>query len=50
MKNAEPVVLYGSTSPNVVKVGIMLEELGVPYELRHVSVFRASSISRNSWR
>ena len=39
MNNAEPVVLYGSTSPNVVKVGIMLEELGVPYELRHVSVF-----------
>jgi GST-like protein len=35
----EPLVLYGSPSPNVVKVGIMLEELEVPYELRLVSVF-----------
>jgi len=41
MRNAEPMVLYGSPSPNVEKVGIMLEELDVPYELRHVSVFRS---------
>jgi GST-like protein len=36
----ETLVLYGVGSPNVVKVGILLEELGVPYELRYVAVFK----------
>jgi GST-like protein len=34
-----PLVLHGMGSPNVLKVVIMLEELGLPYELRHVAVF-----------
>jgi len=34
-----PLILYGMGSPNVRKVGIMLEELGLDYALRHVSVF-----------
>lgn len=33
------IELYGMMSPNVRKVGIMLEELGLDYELRHVAVF-----------
>jgi len=39
MNDAKTLVLYGGGSPNVRKVGIMLEELGLPYELRHVNVF-----------
>lgn len=34
------IELYGMQSPNVRKVGIMLEELGLDYQLRHVAVFR----------
>jgi GSH-dependent disulfide-bond oxidoreductase len=34
------IELYGMGSPNVRKVGIMLEELGLDYRLRHVAVFR----------
>ena len=34
------IELYGMFSPNVRKVGIMLEELGLDYELCHVAVFR----------
>lgn len=33
------IVLHGMGSPNVRKVVIMLEELGLAYELRHVAVF-----------
>jgi len=33
------ITLYGMTSPNVVKVIIALEELGLPYELKTVDVF-----------
>jgi GST-like protein len=33
------LVLHGMGSPNVLKVVIMLEELGLTYELRHVAVF-----------
>lgn len=31
--------VYGMTSPNVVKITIMLEELGLPYRQHHVNVF-----------
>jgi GST-like protein len=34
-----PVILHGMGSPNVMKVIIMLEELDLAYELRHVAVF-----------
>jgi len=34
------IELFGMSSPNVRKVGILLEELGVEYRLRHVAVFR----------
>ncbi len=34
------IELYGMQSPNVRKVGILLEELELDYELRHVSVFQ----------
>lgn len=34
------IELYGMQSPNVRKVGILLEELGLDYELKHVAVFR----------
>ncbi|MET1757075.1 glutathione S-transferase family protein [Novosphingobium sp. RD2P27] len=36
---SETLILHGMGSPNVVKIVIMLEELGLPYELRHVAVF-----------
>jgi GST-like protein len=39
MQDSNTLVLYGVASPNVQKVALMLEELGVPYELRHVAVF-----------
>jgi len=31
--------VYGMSSPNVVKITIMLEELGLPYRAHHVNVF-----------
>jgi len=40
-----PLVVYGMTSPNVRKVVIMLEELGLPYELRHVAVFKGEQFT-----
>jgi len=36
----EPLTLYGMSSPNVRKVVIALEEIGLPYRTRHVAVFR----------
>lgn len=33
------IVLHGMSSPNVIKVVLMLEECGLDYELRHVAVF-----------
>lgn len=36
----EPITLYGMSSPNVRKVVIALEEIGLPYRTRHVAVFR----------
>jgi GST-like protein len=41
----DTIVLYGVASPNVVKVGIMLEELGLPYELCHVGVFKGEQFA-----
>ena len=32
------IELYGMSSPNVRKVGVMLEELGLDYVLHHVAV------------
>ena len=40
MSKSEALVLYGVGSPNVVKVGILLEELARDYELRYVAVFK----------
>jgi GST-like protein len=45
MKDRQPITLYGVMSPNVVKVAIMLEELGLPYELRHVAVFNGEQFT-----
>ncbi|MBV1690101.1 glutathione S-transferase N-terminal domain-containing protein [Novosphingobium sp. G106] len=36
----EPLTLYGMSSPNVRKVVIALEEIGLPYRTEHVAVFR----------
>jgi GST-like protein len=40
-----PLILHGMGSPNVIKVAIMLEELGLDYELRHVAVFAQEQFS-----
>ena len=45
MSRSETLVLYGMGSPNVRKVVIMLEELGLPYELRHVAVFKGEQFT-----
>lgn len=42
---ALPLVLHAVSSPNVRKVGIMLEELGVDYRLRPVSVYRGEQFT-----
>jgi GST-like protein len=39
------ITLYGMSSPNVRKVVIALEELELPYEWRHVSVFRGENFT-----
>jgi GSH-dependent disulfide-bond oxidoreductase len=41
----EPLIVYGMHSPNVRKVLIMLEELDLPYELRHVAVFKGEQFA-----
>lgn len=43
--NQQAVTLYGMGSPNVVKAVIMLEEIGHPYELRHVAVFKGEQFT-----
>jgi len=45
MNDSKTMVLYGGGSPNVRKVGIMLEELGLPYELRFVNVFGSEQLA-----
>jgi GST-like protein len=39
------ITLYGMGSPNVRKVAIMLEELNLDYELRHVAVFKGEQFT-----
>ena len=36
----EPIIVHGVSSPNVIKVVLMLEELGLDYRLNFVDVFR----------
>jgi GST-like protein len=43
--NDHTLTLYGMNSPNVRKVTIMLEELGLPYTLRHVAVFKGEQFT-----
>jgi len=45
MAEAQPLIVYGMHSPNVRKVLIMLEELELPYELRHVGVFKGEQFT-----
>lgn len=44
------LILHGMSSPNVLKVGIMLEECGLPYDLRFVGVFRGDQFSADFQR
>lgn len=39
------ITLHGMNSPNVRKVAIMLEELGLDYELVHVAVFKGEQFA-----
>jgi len=39
------ITLYGTHSPNILKIVLMLEELGLPYELRFVSLFKGEQFS-----
>ena len=45
MPNSQPLMLYGMQSPNVRKVVNMLEELELPYALRHVAVFKGEQFT-----
>jgi GST-like protein len=37
--------LYGTSSPNVIKIVIILEELGIPYQTHHIAAVRAAQFS-----
>jgi GST-like protein len=39
------IELYGMSSPNVVKITIMLHEVGLPYEMHHVGVFEGQQFT-----
>jgi len=39
------LILYGELSPNVRKVTILLEELELDYELRHVAVLKGEQFT-----
>src|SRR5699024_4313010 len=41
----EPITLHGMNSPNVTKVVVMLEELGLEYRLNHVAVFKGEQFT-----
>jgi GST-like protein len=39
------ISLYGLASPNVLKVVLMLDEVGLPYEVRHVDVIEGDQFT-----
>ena len=41
------IELYGMSSPNVRKVLIALEEIGLPYSMQHVAVFRGQQFEES---
>jgi len=43
-----PIELYYWPTPNGWKISIMLEELGVPYEVKYINIGKGSSSRRNS--
>lgn len=45
MNTNQSLTLYGMNSPNVRKIAIMLEELELTYELRHVAVFKGEQFT-----
>ncbi len=45
MTDPAPITLYGVSSPNVIKVAIMLEELGLAYALQYVAVFQGEQFT-----
>src|SRR4029077_8846808 len=43
----QPMIdVYGMSTPNAVKITIMLEELGLPYRQHHVNVFAGEQHAR----
>jgi len=42
---SDKLILHGMSSPNVIKVILMLEECGLDYELRHTAVFSQAQFS-----
>src|SRR5580692_11294887 len=45
IQGQDMIELYGMSSPNVRKVGVMLEELGLDYVLHHVAVMRGDQFA-----
>jgi GST-like protein len=45
METDQPIIVYGVNSPNVLKIAIMLEELDLAYELRHVALFKGEQFT-----
>lgn len=37
MASIKPIVLYGAAGPNPIKVRMLIEELGIPYELKAIN-------------
>jgi GST-like protein len=44
-QRVKPIELYGSPTPNVLKITIMLEEVGLPYETRQVNVWKGEQFT-----
>jgi GST-like protein len=38
--------LYGMSSPNVFKISIMLEEVGLPWRIKHINVFKGDQYTQ----
>ena len=49
-RDPERIQLYSFPTPNGVKVSIMLEELGLPYEAHPVNIMKTRPGRPNSWR